>query len=75
MTESTAFGAAYAAGLAIGFWDMKPSDNPIVSLIETQPGSDIFMPQMTMEERGKIFARWKDAVNRSFDLAKFNNQS
>ena len=75
MTESTAFGAAYAAGLAIGFWDVKPSDQPpIISLIESQPGSDIFMPQMTQEERNKIFARWSDAVERSFDLAKFNNQ-
>jgi glycerol kinase len=75
MTESTAFGAAYAAGLAIGFWETKPSQNPIISLIESQPGADIFMPQMTLEERDKIFARWNDAVERSFDLAQFNNQS
>lgn len=75
MTESTAFGAAYAAGLAIGFWDIKPSEQPITSLIETQPGSDIFIPQMSHEQREKIFARWNDAVHRSFDLAKFNNQS
>ena len=75
MTESTAFGAAYAAGLAIGFWETKPSENPIISLIESQPGADIFIPQMTGDERDKIFARWNDAVARSFDLAQFNNQS
>jgi len=66
MTEATAFGAAYAAGLSVNFWDKD-----VRGVISNQEGHDVFNPQMGDQERGKIFSRWHDAVIRSFDLAKF----
>ena len=62
MTEATAFGAAYAAGLAVNFWDEQMFTHK----------HDVFKPRMGEEERRRTFARWEDAVERSFDLAKFS---
>lgn len=65
MSESTAFGAAYCAGLSVGFWQ----EIDVRDIVASQAGYDLFSPQMTPEERAAAFSRWDDAVQRSFGLA------
>ncbi len=57
--ETTALGAAYLAGLAIGFWNNK---DEIENIREV---SKIFTPEMDKETRNKLYAGWKKAVERS----------
>lgn len=54
--ETTALGAAYLAGLAVGFW--KDLDE----LREFTQEGDIFTPQMDEEERTELYDGWKEAV-------------
>jgi glycerol kinase len=61
VTETTALGAAYAAGLATGFW----SDQ--AELKERWAEDKRWEPQMGEEQREKEYARWKKAVQRSLD--------
>ncbi|XP_067931200.1 glycerol kinase-like isoform X2 [Watersipora subatra] len=58
MPETTALGAAMAAGYCIGVWSLNPED---LSAITT----DVFKPLISEEERDKRFKRWTDAVERS----------
>jgi glycerol kinase len=61
VSETTALGAAYAAGLAVGVWG-KIDD------LRANWGRDaIWRPQMEMDERKKLYNGWKKAVTRSFD--------
>ena len=57
--ETTALGAAYCAGLAIGFWKNKEE---ILNNIQVDK---IFMPDMTEEKREAGYKLWKKAVERS----------
>ena len=57
--ECTALGAAYLAGLAIGFWKM--AELPVDSK------RDIFQPNMAADVREKLYARWQKAVERCKD--------
>ncbi len=59
--ETTALGAAYLAGLAIGFWSDK---NEIENIREV---SKIFSPKMSEEERNVLYNGWKRAVERAKD--------
>ncbi len=59
ITETTALGAAYLAGLAVGFWKDK---NEIAANWKTDK---VFEPKMSNEKAAKIFAIWKKAVERS----------
>ena len=54
--ETTALGAAYLAGLAVGFWDSKDEIANRWQL-ETE-----FTPQMSEEDRTKLYKGWKKAV-------------
>ncbi|MBU6948215.1 glycerol kinase GlpK [Staphylococcus haemolyticus] len=54
--ETTALGAAYLAGLAAGFWDSKDEIANRWQL-ETE-----FTPQMSEEDRTKLYKGWKKAV-------------
>lgn len=54
--ETTALGAAYLAGLAVGFWDSK-DDIANNWKLEKQ-----FDPQMDDDERSKLYKGWKKAV-------------
>ena len=54
--ETTALGAAYLSGLAVGFWDN------INDLIKLHKVEHIFMPDMKEEERSKLYKGWKKAV-------------
>ena len=59
--ETTALGAAYLAGLAIGFW----SDLEEIEAIREV--SRVFEPKMSEEERTRLYAGWKRAVERAKD--------
>jgi glycerol kinase len=59
--ETTALGAAYLAGLAVGFWNSKEEICKNWALAET------FEPNMSEEHREKLIAGWKKAVTRSFE--------
>jgi glycerol kinase len=61
VAETTALGAAYAAGLAVGFW--KSEDD-----IRTNWAKDKeWQPSMDDSAREKTFGQWKKAVTRTFD--------
>ena len=59
VTETTALGAAYLAGLATGFWG-SPDE-----LRAGRQGDVRFEPRMSAEERTERRARWRRAVERS----------
>jgi glycerol kinase len=61
VAETTALGAAYAAGLAVGFW--KNTDE----LRENWNESQRWQPTWTEEQREEGYARWKKAVQRTLD--------
>ena len=54
--ETTALGAAFLAGLAVGFWD---SLDEISAMYED---GETFQPQMVEEEREKLYKNWTLAV-------------
>ena len=57
ITETTALGAAYLAGLAIGFWkDLAEIEN-------YWQAEKNFEPVMKTEERNNISSQWKKAIN------------
>jgi glycerol kinase len=61
VAETTALGAAYAAGLAVGFW--KNLDE-----LRSHWGMDKeWKPRMAAPERDRLFSGWKKAVTRTFD--------
>jgi glycerol kinase len=61
VAETTSLGAAYAAGLATGFWSE-------VEDLRANWGKDKeWQPQMDAAEREKEYAFWKKAVTRTFD--------
>ncbi|MFX0052389.1 MAG: FGGY-family carbohydrate kinase, partial [Candidatus Hermodarchaeota archaeon] len=57
--ETTALGAAYAAGLAVDFW------KSIEELREKWVVDRTFKPQMTQEQRQKMIYFWKKAINKA----------
>ncbi|MEV4731700.1 glycerol kinase GlpK [Saccharopolyspora sp. NPDC049426] len=61
VNETTALGAAYAAGLAVGFWE---SEADIRSNWAKDKQWD---PSMTEELREKQYANWQKAVTKTFD--------
>ena len=63
VTETTALGAAYLAGLATGFWA-----NP-EALRAERKGDVRFEPGMSVTERTERRARWKKAVERAKEWA------
>jgi len=65
IVEMTALGAAYLAGLTIGFWRDKEQ---IAEQWETER---VFEPTMPEEKREQLYQGWKKAVKRSFGWAKY----
>jgi len=59
VTETTALGAAYLAGLATGFW---PSPD---ALRDGRKGDVRFEPKMDAAERAERRGRWQKAVERA----------
>jgi glycerol kinase len=61
VAETTALGAAYAAGLAVGFW--KDYDE-----LHSNWGRDKeWTPAMPTDKQETLYAGWKKAVTRTFD--------
>ncbi|TDO52145.1 glycerol kinase [Kribbella sp. VKM Ac-2571] len=61
VAETTALGAAYAAGLAVGFWKNKEE------LVQNWNEDKRWEPQWNDEQREKGYAGWQKAVQRTLD--------
>jgi glycerol kinase len=61
IAETTALGAAYAAGLAVGFWASTDE------LRRNWAQSARWIPNWSDEQRARGFAGWQKAVTRSLD--------
>lgn len=61
VAETTALGAAYAAGIAVGFWAGEQD------IIDNWVEGMRWQPQMPEQERDRLYRNWKKAVTRTFD--------
>jgi glycerol kinase len=59
VSETTSLGAAYAAGLAVGFWDSEEELRANWA-IDKQ-----WQPQMSAQERARLCSGWRKAVERT----------
>ena len=62
--ETTAIGAAYLAGLAVGYWEDLEELEQNAQIVRT------FLPHMSAERREQNLAGWRDAVKRSLSTAQ-----
>lgn len=62
--ETTAMGAAYLAGLAVGYWDSKDD------VIKNWSIDRTFRPEISDEERASKIKGWNKAVRYAFDWAR-----
>ena len=61
VAETTALGAAYAAGLAVGFW------RNLDDLRRNWRADQTWEPRMTLETRHHLYKGWLKAVERTYD--------
>ncbi len=61
ITETTALGAAYLAGLAVGVWNNKED------LVSSWKLETRFEPNMDADEAARLYKGWKKAVKRALD--------
>ncbi|MBK8446995.1 MAG: glycerol kinase GlpK [Micropruina sp.] len=61
VAETTALGAAYAAGIAVGFWNGEQD------VIDNWAEDKRWEPSMDEAERERLYRQWKKAVTRTFD--------
>jgi len=61
VAETTALGAAYAAGIAVGFWE---GENDVT---DNWAEDKRWEPKMDKNERERLFRNWKKAVTKTFD--------
>ena len=61
VAETTALGAAYAAGLAVGFWESEDD------IRKNWARDKSWTPSMDAAQREKLYAGWKKAVTRTLD--------
>ncbi|MFQ5944130.1 MAG: glycerol kinase GlpK [Anaerolineales bacterium] len=61
VAETTSLGAAYAAGLAVGFWD------DLGDLTSNWQVDKTWRPQMPQARQEELYKGWLKAVERSFD--------
>jgi glycerol kinase len=59
ITETTALGAAYLAGLAVGFWESKEE------IAEKWAVSQAYTPNLSEDKKEKLYRGWKKAVERA----------
>ena len=64
VTEMTALGAAYLAGLEVGLWQSQEE------ISQQWKIARVFEPGMSEDQRDGLYAAWKNAVQRSFGWAK-----
>ena len=62
--ETTAMGAAYLAGLAVGYWKDKEE------VVKNWAIDRTFTPNIESEKRDKMLRGWKRAVERSYGWAE-----
>lgn len=62
--ETTALGAAYAAGLAVGYWEN------LDDLRKNWAIANTWKPNMSVDTRTQMRKQWKKAVTKSFDWAE-----
>ena len=60
VAETTALGAAYAAGLAVGYW------TNLEDLRQNWQVDHTWNPAMDAAKRSQMMAEWKKAVQRTF---------
>jgi glycerol kinase len=63
VAETTALGAAYAAGLAVGFWQSTDE------IRANWTADREWQPSMPASQREQLYAQWKKAVTKTFDWA------
>ncbi|MFT3877695.1 MAG: glycerol kinase GlpK [Propioniciclava sp.] len=61
VAETTALGAAYAAGIAVGFWDGEQD------VIDNWAEDKRWTPQADPAERDRLYRNWKKAATKTFD--------
>jgi glycerol kinase len=61
ITETTALGAAYAAGLAVGYWRNRED------LVNNWAVEKRWQPEMPKERRDALYKSWQKAVSRSLN--------
>ena len=59
VVETTALGAAYLAGLAVGYWESQDQIAANWRLDRT------YTPQMSVAHRDRLYDGWQEAVRRS----------
>lgn len=63
VAETTALGAAYGAGLSVGFW------GDLDEISDLWAEARRWRPQMTPADRDRLHGRWHHAIQRSLDWA------
>lgn len=58
VTETTAMGAAFLAGLAVSFWNDE-------DIAQVRSIDRVFQPSMEEDERSRLYNGWKKAIERS----------
>ena len=61
VAETTALGAAYAAGIAVGYWEGEQD------VIDNWAEDKRWEPAMEDQERERLYRQWKKAVTKTFD--------
>ncbi|RMB61405.1 glycerol kinase GlpK [Tessaracoccus antarcticus] len=61
VAETTALGAAYAAGIAVGFWEGEQD------VIDNWAEDKRWTPNMDDGDQQRLYRNWKKAVTRTFD--------
>ncbi len=61
VAETTALGAAYAAGIATGYW------NGEADVIANWAEDKRWIPSAEQDERARLYRQWKKAVTKTFD--------
>ncbi|GGK17008.1 glycerol kinase [Caldalkalibacillus thermarum] len=64
VTETTALGAAYLAGLEVGFWNKD-------EIIHNAQLDTTFQPHMSAEKRDTLYKKWQKAVKRTMNWEKY----
>ena len=64
MAETTALGAAYLAGLEVGYWQN------LADVARNWALDREFKPQMPADQRDERYAQWQEAVRRTLGWAR-----
>jgi glycerol kinase len=64
ISEATSLGAAYMAGLAVGYW------KDLAACFKGQEIDRVFQPQISDQKRAQLYADWTSAVKRSMGWAR-----